>query len=174
MHLFDDSLVRGKWGEEIFQRWFARERPTHTLSPSPAGGAEDRRGIDGRISCTYQIKYDLMAHRTRNVFVETVSVSTTGAPGWAVKCDAAFMFYIIAGHGTVLEFEPSTVTRMLPSWRVQYREREVPNGRYMTRGLPVPIDEFVFHTLARSYYSAMIAEDFASRERLGLFNKRSA
>jgi hypothetical protein len=66
----------------------------------------------------------------------------------------------------VLEVEPHRVARMVPVWEQKYRTQTVPNTRWNTVGLLVPIDEF--KRIAVEHVSYTILADFRSRGRLGL------
>jgi hypothetical protein len=154
-------------GEKVFRVWWESCHPFDTLESVTL--AVDKTGIDGRITRAYQVKYDEIAHTTGNVFVETVSNDTTGAPGWALKCEASVIYYVIAGMGMVIEIDPLRLKRMVPALQDRFRPQPVQNKGYKTIGLIVPIDDF--QRIGNTFSSYAIFADFRSRGRLG---RRSA
>lgn len=115
----------------------------------PVGMQQERRGIDRvftdrRSGARYTIQYkaDSTAARTGNAFVETISVSTTGAPGWAVRCAADYIFYYVVGVGPIYVLRPADIRAHLDAWRARCEERRIPNRGYHTVGLLVPLAEF--------------------------------
>ena len=115
----------------------------------PANRAQERNGIDrifteistGKIF-TIQYKADKTAAHTGNAFVETVSVDTQNAPGWAVSCQADFIIYYIVDIGPAYVLRPRDIRKNLKMWQGKYDERRIPNRGYHTVGLLVPLREF--------------------------------
>jgi hypothetical protein len=138
------QLAKGEAAETyldtLFRNQFAIRRATRE---------EQRRGID-RIFTRYsdqkqfkiEYKADKTAARTGNAFVETVSVDTAEKPGWAVSCQSDYIFYYIVGPGPLYILRPADIRDRLGRWATKYPERRIPNRRYHTVGLLVPLDEF--------------------------------
>ena len=117
----------------------------------PATPQQQRQGIDRVYRprkapdqlLTVEYKADKTAGRTGNAFVETVSVSTTGKPGWAITSEADWLFYLVLGAAEALYIlQMAKLRAKLPAWRSRYQERQIPNEGYYTVGLLVPLDEF--------------------------------
>jgi hypothetical protein len=138
------QLAKGEAAERyldtLFRNQFAIRRATRE---------EQRRGID-RVFTRYadqkqfkiEYKADKTAATTGNAFVETISVDTANKPGWAHSCQSDYIFYYIVGTGPVYILRPCDIQKRLKRWTEQYQERRIPNGRYHTVGLLVPLDEF--------------------------------
>jgi hypothetical protein len=121
----------------------------HDFDIRPATREQQRAGIDriftrrsngDRLKIEY--KADKTAGRTGNAFVETISVDTANKAGWAYTCQADYILYYIVGIGPVYVLRPGDIKRRVERWKKQYPSRKIPNGRYHTVGLLVPLDEF--------------------------------
>lgn len=116
--------------------------------------ADQFRGIDRRFTCrksgsvfTVEYKSDATAARTKNAFVETVSVDTTGAPGWVRKSEAQVLVYYVPPTGHIYIFFLPLLKLAFRLWEAQYPQKSIPNrGRsgdaYNTIGLVVPLVVF--------------------------------
>jgi hypothetical protein len=143
---FDTQLAKGQTYEELLDERFSE---LHFITP--ATPQQQRQGID-RVyrprSAPHQIMYieykaDSTAARTGNAFVETVSVDTTGRPGWAVASQADWLFYLVPGVCEVLYIvRMADLRAQLPKWQRTCEQRRIPNEGYHTVGLLVPLDEF--------------------------------
>lgn len=146
VYSFQQQLAKGQTYEQQLDAAFADR-----FFIRPATRAEQRCGID-RIYrprkspdqvLTVEYKADQTAGRTGNAFVETVSVSTTGKPGWAISSQADWLFYLVLGAAEALYIlQMAKLRAKLPAWRSRYQERHIPNEGYFTVGLLVPLDEF--------------------------------
>lgn len=140
---FGDQYERGLQGEADldghFQHWY-------TILTAPYG--VQRMGIDRVFVAedgdvlTVEYKVDELVWRTGNAFVETVSVDTDNTPGWALSSKARFLVYYDRNGGTAYGMPMASVREWLPQWQAMYREVAVDNGRYRTRGVLVPVNEF--------------------------------
>ena len=143
-HYFAESLAAGKKDELLLDQ----EMAAYVRTIEPASNAEDRAGIDrwmtGMDGTRFSVQYktDHQAFRTGNAFVETISVDTTGAPGWAVKCDADYLIYWLPEADLAYVLRPREIAAQLPRWRQLYREASAPNDGYLTIGLLVLLSEF--------------------------------
>ena len=144
MYDFAEKLAEGEAGEATLDKlWDARWQVLK------AGRDDQRRGIDrwlidSSIDERHSLEYktDTTAGRTGNAFVETVSVSTTNKPGWAVSSQAQWLIYYIPKPETVYCIKLARLRQALPMWRKQYPSRDVQNRGYVTTGLLGPLDEF--------------------------------
>jgi len=144
-HEFDGSYARGKQFEAeqdaFYARWFAIEKVDR---------ATDRTGIDryftpkkqfycpDRIAVEY--KGDDRAAETGNLFIEVTSVSSTGKPGWAIRCASDWIsiyvpprkeFYILATKAMLQSHQAA-------AWLMRYPVNAAVNNGYDTWGVCVP------------------------------------
>lgn len=143
---FAAQLAVGEAWEERLDRFF---REGYAVEVRRVGMEEQRRGIDrvfvgretGEVH-TVEYKADEKAGRTGNAFVETVSVDTTGKPGWAVSSQADVLVYLVTEPETIYWIPMKRVRAALGRWRRLYREVAAANEGYRTLGLLVPLCEF--------------------------------
>lgn len=142
---FTADLQRGKVAEQRVVALFVDD-----FNVEPATTAEDRAGVDywfgrGGIRIGVQIKADDVAARTKNLFIETVSVDATAAPGWALTPKADVLLYLVQPNNLLHIIPMRFIESHLGRWRQVYSERatrdELNNG-YRTRGVCVPVAEF--------------------------------
>ena len=112
--------------------------------------SEERKGIDRYVTMSdgrrlaVQYKADKTAGKTGNAFIETISVDndeTEEAAGWAFTCEADYIFYFVVDNREIYVIQPRRLRRKLPFWQRRFPSRTVPNGRYKTVGLLVPLQE---------------------------------
>jgi hypothetical protein len=140
---FQEKLREGQRHERYLDEHY-RDR----FVVEPASRADERRGIDRyfterRTGRRYAIQYkaDTTAARTGNAFIETLSVDTSGAPGWALSCQADFIVYYVVGIGPAYVIRPAAIRRQMARWEREYPSRRIANRGYHTVGLLVPLDE---------------------------------
>jgi hypothetical protein len=145
MYDFAQQLAIGEAWEDRLDAFFLERFPVRILR---ASREEQRKGIDrlfvSRISGaidTVEYKADTLAGRTGNAFVETVSVSSTGRPGWALASQAKYLVYLVTEPETIYFVAMAALRAKLPVWKRLYREAAAQNDGYETRGLLVPLDE---------------------------------
>lgn len=143
---FATQLAQGQEYEQLLD-----ERFNELYIIQPATPQQQRQGIDRvyrRRKAPHEVLYveykaDSTAARTGNAFVETVSVDTTGKPGWAVSSEADWLFYLVPGSCEALYIiQMARLRERLPTWRRTCEERRIPNDGYHTVGLLVPLAEF--------------------------------
>lgn len=140
---FQAQLAEGQAHErhldDVFAKWFAIK---------PATAAQQRLGIDRifrhRDGSVYQVEYkaDSLAGKTGNAFVETISVDTTGKPGWAITSQATTLVYMVTEPETVYVIPMVRIRTLLPRWQAVYRTTTAQNDGYQTHGVLVPLAEF--------------------------------
>lgn len=119
-----------------------------TVKISTVDRATQRRGIDrvwydatdGR-TWTVEYKADSLAGKTRNAFIETVSVDTEQRPGWAYSSQASLLVYLVVDPQTIYVISMARLRRKLPRWTAAYPTRQAANDGYNTHGLLVPLHE---------------------------------
>ena len=97
---------------------------------------------------TVEIKTDDIAHKTGNIFVETIGDGGfPPRPGWAYSCDSDWLFYLILETKELLCFDPRAIRQNLNQWSITYEYKPVKNKTHTTLGILVPL------TVARSIAS---------------------
>lgn len=116
---------------------------------TPATDAEQRKGIDRHYHLrldgrrfTVEYKCDRLAHKTGNVFIETVSVDRAHRSGWGYTCTADWLLYYVPYSELIYMLRMRDVTKSLPGWERQYTHKAVQNASYQTHGVLVPLVEF--------------------------------
>lgn len=151
MHNFDDSQAKGKPGEDELDRLFSRVYEIHKVTRSQQRNEIDRVFIrrDTRMEYTIEYKCDFKAEETGNAFIETVSVSTSGAPGWVLKSHAQWLVYYLPISRVIRWVPMLDIKQKFAEWFSRYGRglKEIPNrgrggGQYITSGFPVPFAEF--------------------------------
>lgn len=90
-----------------------------------------------------EVKTDSVAHRTGNVFVETLSNKAAGRPGWTVSSQADWLVYVVERPRSSAAYvvPMRQLKRAATGWR-HFPAREVRNERgNVTVGHLVPLDE---------------------------------
>lgn len=141
MYAFESQLREGVRGEAALDDSFAADWII-TL----ATDAEQRRGVDRHFihratgeALTIEYKTDYVAGRTRNAFLEIISVDVADKPGWVYSCTADYLFYYVPADGVVYVLRPARVRHFvdhLSHWR---RPVPVSNRGYRTWGYVVPL-----------------------------------
>lgn len=106
-----------------------------------------RMGIDATVATpngyrhSVEFKTDFQASKTGNFFVETVSVDTEGALGWAYTSTAQLLGLYIPGQERILLIQMWDIKRLLPTWTRRFRLASCANDTYRSHGLLVPLKE---------------------------------
>lgn len=143
MHDFDDSYRRGKEGEKDIDAAVA-----HLFVVEPVTLSEEKRfGVDRiwrlkqnhEIRMSVEYKTDDKAAKSRNAFIETISVDTNGSPGWAMKSVAQIFAYYVPPKHTIYLWHMSMIKVRLLEWVAHYPLASSPNRGYLTWGRLVPL-----------------------------------
>jgi hypothetical protein len=144
MYYFCTQLRKGEIAEQMLDTYFL---PHYRIQYATM--AQQREGIDrifhprtGAASFTLQYKADWTASRTGDAFVETVSVDSCRIPGWVYTSTATWLVYYLPVDSYAYALRMATVRAAVSRWRHQYRTRRIPNHRYHTVGILVPLGEF--------------------------------
>lgn len=127
-----DDFFRGR-GWQIIQTTKHQER---TLCKG------DRKFI--RRDKVYFVEYKsgIQTYYTGNVFLETVSVDTTGAPGWVYTCQANFILYAALLNHKILVFRPPDLRDRIEGLKRIFPTKKTGKGQnqgYDTYGVIVPL-----------------------------------
>ena len=141
---FNEQLAEGQAYELRLDNHFRR----FNIEIRPATMDEQRQGIDrffthrttGKVD-TMEYKADSLAGRTGNAFIETISVDTTGKPGWAVASRARYLAYMVTEPETIYLIDMRALRAALPVWQAKYPTRQAQNNGYRTHGVLVPLHE---------------------------------
>lgn len=140
---FAEQLELGKTGETKLDGLWKNVRIVD-VSDDPAWR---KLGIDrvlelpdGR-KVPVEYKTDFTAHRTGNLVFETVSVDTTGAPGWGLSSKAEYLVYLLAETKTVYLIRLPELRRWMLARAPKFREVTADNGAYRTLSLLAPLRE---------------------------------
>ncbi len=140
-----EQLDRGEQAEALLDEHFSDR-----FKITPAGRTEQRNGIDRIFEARangkrYAIEYktDWTAGRTRNAFIETISVDTMNVLGWAYTSQAEWLIYFVPAHKTIYIVRFSHLRQQLEGWIQAYGpEKAIPNDGYYTHGITVPLKVF--------------------------------
>lgn len=143
-YAFKQQLAIGEAHERRLDEFFSR----YDIDIRPATAEEQRMGIDrffthrptGAVDAM-EYKADDKAGQTGNAFIETVSVDTTGKPGWAVASQARFLVYLVVDPEVIYLVNMQRLRNALPRWQSIYPEVPAQNDGYRTLGLLVPLHE---------------------------------
>ena len=141
---FKEQLAEGQAYERRLDQHFSQ----FNIEIRPATMDEQRQGIDryfthrttGKVDAM-EYKADSLAGRTVNAFIETISVDTTGKPGWAVASKARYLVYLVTEPETIYLIDMRALHVALPVWKARYPVRQAQNFGYRTHGVLVPLHE---------------------------------
>lgn len=111
-------------------RWY-RQRPS---AASFLGISRERFSVE--------YKTDFKMADTGNVFIETVSVDTSGKAGWVYTSQAEVLLFHDPRKCIAYVAYMLRVRAKVDDWKAWYPEKAVRNGEYFTHGMPVPITEY--------------------------------
>lgn len=142
---FQIQLDKGKQAEIFLDSYFCGE-----FEITEASRQEQMQGIDrwfkkkqsDNPKFSIEYKTDWRASETHNAFIETVSVDTGHRLGWVYTCGADYLLYYIPKDELIYIVKPAKLRNKIDKWIREYKEREIDNNQYYTRGVPVPLREF--------------------------------
>lgn len=165
---YEGSKKRDADIDAAFEPWWEVERVGRPFERAGLDRIWTHRDTGRRLGVEY--KSDTMAHRTKHVFVETVSVAEAGKPGWGyTSCAQLLVYYVVEGQYAFL-LRMHELERRLEVWETFKQSRDtstVDEGsgeRYTTRGLLVPLMEFRAAASAVVEVPCATAEGVPSRE----------
>ena len=151
------QFSQGKEITETLDRFYLKAFSAERIKRLDEGRFLDiqREGVDLLVfgphgAQTVEEKIREKAYDPPDVFLETVSVDKTGAPGWAVKPFQARWLSYYRPQGDVVLFPGwglrPVVRSNIEAWKVEYGEKRVFNNGYSTYGVPVP-DEVLWREI---------------------------
>jgi len=138
---FDEQLIEGEEAETFLDSMFSQFAEVKKV-----GMDLQRKGIDrafriGDKIITVEYKADRRATATGNAFIETISVSTTFAEGWAKKTQADWIIYLLPQELKVYIIPVKEMKKRMTAWRHTYPFGKAQNKGYHSEGLLVPLTE---------------------------------
>lgn len=102
---------------------------------------------DSGMRWSVEYKHDTLAHKTGNVFVETVSVDTAGKKGWAYTSTAQLLVYYVVEGEYAFIARMHEIRRRLPGWERFYKAKHATTtdragNAYKTWGVLIPLQTF--------------------------------
>lgn len=148
VYSFSPQLKIGEEGEEVIKAHFRKLG----FAVRNASQTEQRNGIDFFMKkkdageFAVEVKTDMQAHHTGNIFVESVSVDKAGRTGWYGTARADILIYYIKFKNEFY-FIPLHKLRALMRGvqTIKYRVVECKNETYSSHGMLVPISEIERH-----------------------------
>jgi len=138
---FDEQLIEGKEAEDYLDIAFSEFAEVKEVGMDLQRKGIDRAfRLDGKI-ITVEYKADRRATMTGNAFIETVSVSTTFAEGWARKTQADWIVYFLPQELKAYLIPTKEMKKRLNDWRKTYPRGKAQNKGYHSEGLLVPLTE---------------------------------
>lgn len=142
-HDFQTKLLEGERWELALDNFFSK---WYTIQPVDRQG--QRAGVDrlwtrpdGSV-LRIEYKADSVCWRTGNVFLEVVSVDTSGKTGWVWSSQADLLVYLMPQVGKAFLVEMAALRWAMGEWSWKYPTKTADNGTYRTHGVCVPIWEF--------------------------------
>jgi hypothetical protein len=137
---FKEQLDLGEKFEKELDQYFG---PRYSISNVTM--EQQRLGIDRIFKYEKEIgveyKSDLQAHKTNNIFIETISSDKDFSEGWAVKSKADLLVYYLPIKKVAYLVEMSKLREKLPMF-CSYKKASGKNNTYSSHGRLVPLDEF--------------------------------
>jgi len=163
LHQFEASKgVEARWAP-VLDDWFRQMYVIDDATMEQQWRGIDRivHAEDGPVTLDY--KCDTRARDTKRLFMETVSNSETGRPGWLLTSEAEWLVYFVVPDD-VWMFRFACLRQQLAAWRQTWPEKPARNDRYSTLGLCVPMfvaqheAEYIAH-LSRGDGAVLVPRD---------------
>lgn len=143
---FRQQLEIGRLGEERLDKLFSK---SYTIKKATL--KEEKEGYDRFFTSasgqkrTFEYKTDMQTAKTKNVFLETVSVKNEAGtkPGWLLTSKADVFVYYAYGTGKAYWFDIKRVRDDLETLQANYRTVTVPNKGYTSAGILISLADFV-------------------------------
>jgi hypothetical protein len=143
VHDFAECLRAGQRGEHDLDFFFARWHKITLATAAEQRDEIDRHFVDERGKhLAVEYKTDARADETGRIFVETVSVDTTRAPGGHIRSRADYIAIYLPKSELVYWMQVRRLRERVKRWHGQYPYAFAQNRTYKTWGLLVPQWEF--------------------------------
>lgn len=140
MYDFKQQLDIGEEFEKELDSYFSLQYSVFNVNME-----KQKIGIDRIFRYQKEIKVeyksDLQAHKTNNIFIETISSDKDFAEGWAVKSQADLLVYYLPKIKIAYLVEMINLRKKLPMF-CTYRKASGKNGTYSSHGRLIPLEEF--------------------------------
>lgn len=141
---FKEQLKIGKEGESKLDKFFL-EKLNITIKQASME-QELTKGFDRIFTSkkngkqfTIEYKYDEKATKTGNVFIETLSKSSTGKKGWVLTSQADFVAILVGS--TIYVIRMNELREHIKTEGDKYRLAKCKNPTYYSEGRLMPIKE---------------------------------
>lgn len=146
IHNFKESLSIGEKAEERLRIWLVKR---YGISTEPATKEQQLGGIDFEMRDGFgdwmgfgEVKFDVAAKKTGNVFIETTSNTTTGKDGWVFTSNSDCLFYIVDGVGIYQTTCKELIKLLDVVTAGNYKTGRAHNKGYDSVGVLVPLNVF--------------------------------
>lgn len=95
-----------------------------------------------------EYKSGIQTYYTGNIFLETISVDSSGKPGWVYTCKANYIIYAALLNKTILVFTPAKLRAEIQILKSKFKEVKTSKGQnegYNTHGVIVPLQYAQMH-----------------------------
>lgn len=103
----------------------------------------DRKFSKGDKGFFVEYKSGIQTFYTGNIFLETISVDTSGRLGWVYTCQADYIFYAALLNHKILVFRPNRLRAEIDTLKSKFKETKTGKGQnkgYNTHGVLVPLE----------------------------------
>lgn len=138
VYKFSEQNALGQNGEgEIRAHFAAMGIETFSVPLATNKLGIDFWAIQSGVKIYFEAKTDSMTARTQNVFIETVSNSSTGKLGWLFSTRADFILYYVPEWAAYLKI-PTPELRNFLTFAPKYPIKHAKNHGYTSSGFLVP------------------------------------
>lgn len=148
MYDFTDQLEKQKEAFEACETWLINR--THVDKVEKAALEDDLAGVDLWVYCpvrmAFQVKTDFRADETGNMAYEVVSQAPVGGGkaklGWGLHLARVdYLVYILGISMNLFIYPGAELYSFITHNYRNYRNFQADNGKYLTLGILVPIDD---------------------------------
>ena len=140
VYKFNEQLKIGKEGEAKLDKFFKEELGMEIVNATKEEELEsgfDRIFHKNGRQCYIEYKTDEKALHTGNIFIETLSVSTTNKKGWVLTSKAYRVAILVGSHIYLLKIED--LRNHIITEGDKYRLAKSKNDTYYSEGRLLPI-----------------------------------
>ena len=143
VYSFNKQKAYGSGGEDFLDAFF-EQRGNYVQRATRWQQRQGNDRIFARESRLARVEYktDFVAHRSRRVFIETISIDSGGKAGWAYTSQADLLVYFVPGARVIYVMPLEKLRAQLDLWMQLYQVGQAQNEEYATHGVLVPLEEF--------------------------------
>lgn len=141
---FHEQLKVGQEGELFLDTVFSKNFKITEIKELQALGIDrifENKKTRFRTSVEY--KTCKRAQETGNLFVETVSNTTSEKLGWGYTCTAQVLIWFIPGLRTICMLDTLKLRNCLPNWIKLYETKTCRNPNYNGLGVLIPVPALI-------------------------------